>query len=276
MLYVFKEVNPSFKIKSFIMAINVFHPKDFVFSGEMHDFWEIVYVVSGSVIATGDERIYHLESGQMLFHKPMEFHRIRSADGTSPHLLILSFKTAGEGMEKYKECHISLNNEEQKNFEQTFTSCYDAILSYEQNNSDYPYKSHIAASMLELFLLGLTRNNKTVQSILTRDEKYFRQIVGVMKENCRENLSLEQIAKLCEMSVSNMKRVFRLFSDVGLSKYYLQLRMRYAMTLLDDDLSVTQVARIMNFSDVSYFHTVFKRETGMTPCSYKRNSNRVL
>ena len=43
------------------------------------------------------------------------------------------------------------------------------------------------------------------------------------------------------------------------------------MELLEEDLSASQVAQMLDFSEISYFYTVFKRETGMTPIQYKKS-----
>ena len=41
----------------------------YVFSGEMHDFWECVYVIDGEVCISSDERMYNLRKGDIVFHK---------------------------------------------------------------------------------------------------------------------------------------------------------------------------------------------------------------
>ena len=63
------------KINSVITAFNAERQKGFYFSGEMHNFWELVYVVSGRVMATSEEKVFSLSEGQLIFHKPMEFHQ---------------------------------------------------------------------------------------------------------------------------------------------------------------------------------------------------------
>ena len=43
---------------------------DYNFSGESHDFWECVYVESGSICVTADSRVLELSAGEIIFHKP--------------------------------------------------------------------------------------------------------------------------------------------------------------------------------------------------------------
>ena len=64
-----------------IVTIHYFeYRKDFVFTGEKHNFWEFVYVDKGEINVTADERVFRLEHGEMIFHKPNEFHTL-SANG---------------------------------------------------------------------------------------------------------------------------------------------------------------------------------------------------
>lgn len=72
---------PSFPVSEnlLIYDIKTFFTRDcvpdFVFPGETHNFWECLYVLSGSVCASGDGRVYNLTRGNMICHKPMEMHK---------------------------------------------------------------------------------------------------------------------------------------------------------------------------------------------------------
>ena len=69
----------------------------FVFSGEKHDFWELVYVDKGTVRIRRDEDEITLTQAQLLFHRPNEFHTIRSLD-SSPNVFVISFTCRSEAM----------------------------------------------------------------------------------------------------------------------------------------------------------------------------------
>ncbi|MGN0492964.1 MAG: cupin domain-containing protein, partial [Acutalibacteraceae bacterium] len=85
-LFKYKTVNRCIFIKSIITGIDADRDKDFFFAGESHDFWEAVFVSKGEITATADERIYKLSQGMLLFHKPMEFHRLIADGKSSSHL----------------------------------------------------------------------------------------------------------------------------------------------------------------------------------------------
>ena len=66
--------------------------KDFVFEGERHNFWEMVYVDRSEVICTAEKRHFLLKRGELTFHKPNEFHAIRSANNTAPNISVITFE----------------------------------------------------------------------------------------------------------------------------------------------------------------------------------------
>ena len=67
------------------------YEEGFYFEGECHSPWEMVYIIEGSAGITADDSVYVLKPGDVIVHKPMEFHKIWSADGGSIRILVCSF-----------------------------------------------------------------------------------------------------------------------------------------------------------------------------------------
>ena len=74
------DANRLFTVDGFYTAFRLDRDGSFVFTGESHDFWEIVFITAGAAEITEDENVYLLGENQMILHAPMEFHRIKSAD----------------------------------------------------------------------------------------------------------------------------------------------------------------------------------------------------
>lgn len=268
----FLQVDRVIRVDALYAALDVVRPANFYFHGESHDFWELVYVCQGEVTATADERVYHLDSGKLLFHKPMEFHRIWSESETEPHLMIISFKASGADMGKLENSCFALSPRQRKRFEEMVAAfCQAEALRDSKEAQKLQRAVALTATLLENFLMRLTEQDEQLPHESSGEDAQYTKIVNVMKENCHKSLSLEELAQQCGLSVSNMKRIFARFSDVGVAKYFLSLKMRRAMALLESDIPASQVAELLDFQETSYFYTVFKRETGMTPTQYKRS-----
>lgn len=251
-------------LKSVITAFDDIRPKNFYFSGEMHDFWELVCVLSGTAAATADERVYSLSAGNILFHKPLEFHRIWSADGTTPHILIISFEAEGDGMKYFEEKSFALNSDECERI----TDINAAFRNVLSGNPD-KYFLNEAAVRFEEFLLGLFGRKHRRIAVKDKNAADFELIVSYMNSHSEENLTLSDIAKGCNLSVSNLKRIFHIYSDVGVMKYFISIKIRRAIKLIESGQSIAETSERLGFSSTNYFHNVFKRETGMTPREYK-------
>ena len=96
-----------------VTAFDEVRPKGYFFSGEMHDFWEMAYVMEGAITVTADDRVYTLSRGQMIFHQPMEFHSLRCAGGKPARVLVISFAALGEGMKPFCRRVMELDFDEE-------------------------------------------------------------------------------------------------------------------------------------------------------------------
>lgn len=277
--YIMNEMPRMFTIHSVVSAINAVRPKDFYFAGEMHNFWEVVYIMEGKVAVSADERVYLLTDGQLIFHKPMEFHRIWSADGTAPHILIISFEAEGIKMKAFENKVFYLDMQKEKmlaNIVSDASSIIEMASSGQKYSEQYGYLAHITAIRIEFFLLELLRNNTTEKALQTPEKsEIYRHIVDIMNKHCCEALSLGQIAALCNMSVSSLKKAFQKFSDKGVMKYFNCLKIRKAVSMLDEGLPIKEVSARLAFSSQNYFHVVFKRETGCSPGNYRNRNTTV-
>ncbi|MBQ3075521.1 MAG: hypothetical protein IJC26_05585 [Clostridia bacterium] len=77
-----------------VISVHYFeYTVDFSFSGELHDFWELVYADKNELIVTASSKEIVLPQGSMFLHKPMEFHNIRGNGTSAPNSVILSFSS---------------------------------------------------------------------------------------------------------------------------------------------------------------------------------------
>lgn len=278
--YKFTELTRLITVKSVVTAFNAERKKDYYFAGEMHNFWELVYVVSGEIMTTADERVFSLSEGQLIFHKPMEFHRIWSVGDATARLCIISFDAEGEGMKFFENKLLTLTPLESERFISVAASFKKVIRGLRAKDFYDQAKFRMLASKtaIEFENLLLEFMNKEDKSTVLRSsqESQYEYIVSVINEHVCEALSQEQIAKLCSLSVSNMKRIFHLYSDIGVMKYFTSVKLRHAMKQLCDGKPIVQVADELGFSSTNYFHAVFKKETGMTPKEYIAKNRAIL
>ncbi|MBQ3133728.1 MAG: helix-turn-helix transcriptional regulator [Clostridia bacterium] len=262
-----KPITRQFSINSFFTAYDYNWNSTYQSEGEAHDFWEIVYVASGAVGVTEDDRVYHVVEGNILLHAPMEFHNICSAEGTHPHVVILSFDATGELPKSLTEGPFPLSNEMRAQYESIFADVKAFVDDPEQNKT----QGQEGADRLASFLLRLNRRYRSELSLMkTGSAIEYTRLVETMNKAIYENLSLEELAAARHISISYIKQLFKRYAGISPKAYYARLRCTEAIRQLQAGSSVTEVSDALHFSSPSYFSAFFKKMTGQPPARYVR------
>jgi len=96
-----------------IYTIHYFEYKsDFHFAGERHNFWEFQCVDKGKAEIETDNGIYHLTSGQLIFHRPNEFHNLIAIGNTAPNIVVVSFECDSPCMKFFEKKLLKLSDPE--------------------------------------------------------------------------------------------------------------------------------------------------------------------
>ncbi|MBR5280154.1 MAG: AraC family transcriptional regulator [Clostridia bacterium] len=250
-----------FNIDAINSVFDFYWDEHYAYSGEYHDFPEIVYVADGEVEATENEHIYHMKKGDLIIHEAMEFHNIRSCGQTKPHVLILSFHTPGVYPENLRDGVFTLSSEEQNIFQDLFYRIYSAFYK----NDVPPYLRQSLALELSVFLIRISFNQaQEIKLSTTKSAQEYRKIVETMRTRVNDNITLSELARECHISVSYIKTIFQ--NQVGISPklFYTKLRRTEALRLLTGGVSVGEVSERMNFSSPNYFSNFMKKQLGMS------------
>lgn len=107
---------------------------------------------------------------------------------------------------------------------------------------------------------GVAQANPTVLRAVEYIEEYYSY----------EDLTLEKVAAACFISPAYLSSLFTQTLGVSYIEYLNNTRMAHAKTLLSDhSLRLKDVARMVGFRSVKYFHRVFKGATGTTPSKFR-------
>ncbi|RXZ45626.1 GlxA family transcriptional regulator [Crenobacter cavernae] len=92
------------------------------------------------------------------------------------------------------------------------------------------------------------------------------EAVMLMEANIEEPLTTDEIARFTGQSRRHLERLFKQYLDIAPSRYYLQLRLEKARTLLQrTNKSVAQIGLSCGFSSGPHFSTVYRSHFGMAP-----------
>ena len=106
----------------------------------------------------------------------------------------------------------------------------------------------------------------------TDDLNIIEDIVNYVNYNYQYDISLNQLAThKYYMNPSYLSRLFKQATGTNFSKYLIELRMKKAKELLEnDDIKVSEVASYVGYNDLSNFIQTFKKFYNITPSQLKR------
>lgn len=254
------------------------------FQGEFHPFWEMVYAADGYFRVASNEKVYTMQKGDVIFHKPMEFHRLWTVEGQDIQAYIIGFCGGGSLLRQLEDGAFVLNAAQRQrleelmdyvdgNFSYEYSHGRNYLADMEQQQSEKAVQIQGYVERLKLFLLSLAQENVQLtvkEHSDSQDSRIFRSIVQMLTEHMGGWINAEQIAEVLHHSPTRIKRVFAKYSDIGIHKYLLKLKTAQAIELLHHGISCSEVSRRLGFSNQNYFSTVFKRETGYPPSYYTR------
>lgn len=251
----------------------------FEFGGEAHMFWECVYVQEGEICVSADERVYDLAAGEIIIHKPLEFHKFRVKSETGARLLIFSFSLEGPLSDSLRSKIIRLSREEQQ--------IMDMLLSYVRTHKNpkgkgivdfmdwdarHPEYMQTVRSYVYLLLLSLASNSAVVSTRKDFASTVYEKAIRYMTEHVNRNVSISEIAAFCNVGTTFLKQTFGKYSGMSVHKFYLNLKMRYAVELLKNGNTVTETAMLLGFCSQPYFSAAFRRELGYSPSDVQKQS----
>ncbi len=138
------------------------------------------------------------------------------------------------------------------------------------------YEMDIKASILKIFSL-ITANNAMIS--LHEKQNGAKQVqterlkraIGYIKENYREKISIDAIAKEVNLTRYHFCRVFKSLTGQTPVEYINYYRINQALRLLkDENLKITDIAFDLGFNNLSYFVKKFKEYKNCTPSEYRK------
>ncbi len=100
-----------------IISVHYFqYMSDFSFPGESHDFWELVCVDRGEIDALAGDRRLTLKKGNILFHKPNEFHNVLTNGKVSPSLVVIGFECHSPAIKSFEDQLMSVQDTEKSSW----------------------------------------------------------------------------------------------------------------------------------------------------------------
>lgn len=111
-------------------------------------------------------------------------------------------------------------------------------------------------------------NVKSAQIILCLD---------YINDHLHDNITVTELAEHVDLTVKYLSKLFKKEMECSINEYIRRMKIEEAKSLLKYSYkSSTEIANDLGFVSQSYFISVFKKETGMTPREYRQDNFRTF
>jgi AraC-like DNA-binding protein len=262
--------------------------RGFAYGGESHDFWEIVYADKGGLAVKTDNREFTLTRGEIVFHKPNEFHAHSAAPSEPPNIFIITFECKSEAMRYFENKRLKLPSELKVYIKNIIVEAKRTFKMDEQNPFITDMKAvetptlggqQLIRTNLEQLLIMLLRSEsrkKASDAVFLFSEDYpdalIGEIVRILTENIYGNIRVADLCYKLHFSKTYLYRVFTQKIGCPVKTYYSKLKIEEAKRLLrQNEHALSEIADMLRFSTLAHFCNSFKKHTGMTPSQYSHS-----
>lgn len=287
-MFLMHELEQTYCVTHLINIAYYYMPPDYTSLGELHDFWELVYVDKGEIIVQAESTDYLLKAGELAFHRPNEYHNVRIYDNKPANLIIIAFHCDSQAM-AFFENRIAFLEQREKQCLRIIVKEAESTYQFFENQSGYVnlVKTNTAAfgaeqiirANLELLLIYMRRRDRGIgiesrglQNRLHNSAELAEHVRTYLRAHLSEKITLDSLASALNISVSQIKRIFKEQTSTTVIAYLTKLRITTAKRLIrEHDMNFTQIAEAVGYDNICYFSSQFKRQTGMTPTEYSRS-----
>lgn len=261
-----------------------YFPFEDVICHDKAEFHFMMYVVSGKLTVTENEKEYEISKGQSVFVR--RDHRVsftKYAFEDEPFQSV-TIKFSRNSMRKYYQTYKIDNN--LKNIQPLKSS----VRIMEKS----PYLDSLFLSFLPFFETETAPNeefidqkmNEGITTLLSLDKGFYPaifdfveqwkiDILDFLNENYTYDLTMEEIASYTGRSLATFKRDFAKISDLTPQRWITEKRLQRAYDFLKEGkVKVNDVCYNVGFKNRSHFSLAFKKHFGYSPADVETIGHR--
>lgn len=244
-----------------------------------HTLCELFYLKRGTCTYTVERAQYHLEAGDMTVVPAGTAHSTRYGGSETCERIIVFCKVQSlpeSFAQKYPEATQMLTCSAKVILNEELRLRVENILTVMLAENDIPGKYSTAFLGLHTMtlLLNLLQDGIFSYESMSPKDGYSADIEKALKYialNYRQSLTLEGVARHCNLSPTYFSRKFKLITGRTFKEYLNYIRLRQAAQMLcTTDDTVTKIAAECGFGGSNYFKDLFRKTTGVSPRAYRK------
>lgn len=232
-----------------------------------HRHAEMFFIMSGSGTFQLQRHSFPVSGRSLVIINPGVMHCEQSNQGSPLEYIVL-------GVE-----NLEMAANEQGYVLTTFNRDWDTVsvslrLMLQEARSGQDGYSQVCQRMLEIILLRILRRrglSLASEAVGMDDNRECGLVRRYIDEHFKESITLDQLAELAHINKYYLVHAFRKAYGTSPINYLISRRIQESRFLLtNSNHSLSQIARILGFSSLSYFSQSFHRTEGVSPMEYRK------
>ena len=246
-----------------------------------HDFFEVLYLHKGSGYHVIDGDKYEIKPPCVFFMSPGQAHKLELSNDIEGYIFIFTADFYLQNRRNpnsliefpfFYTIHqdnppLLLTGQTDIQFLETLFR--QSIAEVEQAGG---HKLDMLRSILDLILTTCAARYQGNEHLQHKGKGLIlvKQFFHLLEENHLKNISLSNYAEMIGVTPNHLTQTVKILtgktsSQIIKAKQLLEIK----RLLVHTNLTVSEIANLLNFEDQSYFTKFFKRETGITPLQYR-------
>lgn len=271
-------------------------PQNYVFDGEQHDFWELLYADKGGCFVHNGEKRIVLQSGEAVLTAPNVFHNLGGNGQSLFNVFVVSFSCKNKVIEAIAGQRLTITPTQREIISKLikegrsafYMPIIDPTVSELQPRENSVLGSRqLVKNYLEELLISFLRKqvqesrSAPVLSLLSAKNTDPKNLIEAVEKYLLENVDRSvSIATLCEIfhySKNYICSHFKQQTGYSIIEYFNRAKVERAKELIrEHNHSLSAISEMLGFSSPGYFSKTFKRVSGLSPQEYQRSLNRLI
>ena len=109
------------------------------------------------------------------------------------------------------------------------------------------------------------------------DNDRINLIFNHVKDNFKNQISLEEVSGLATMTIPSFCRYFKKITNKTFTQFVNEYRITHSLKLLaEQPMSITEICFESGFNNFSYFNKTFKEHTQKSPSQYRKEFSNIM
>jgi len=262
-------------------------------SAHKHNFFELVYIASGTGIQCINENNFDYQPGHMFLITPDDCHSFQI--GTTTELVFIRFndiyvksqqQNDPRQIEWIKKLEYILHNASHQPGcilrnppdKILIKAMVESLLGEWTNKQLYHHEiiSQIVNTIITIVArnIGLTMPNKVVDNTANTIVQLFNYIQENIYDG--EKLRADIIANHFGFADGYLSRYFKKHTGESIQQYIINYKLKLVETRLQhSDMRINEIVNELGFTDESHLNRLFKKYKGLTPTAFRKQQQSV-